>query len=193
MIDADFKYPDGASWQEMAGKVAACLKALSPTLALLVDDPKWHIHNYIARICLEYGIHPIWILVSLQRERSVLQGAEPTAQDFNLACGFVGSDAPGTLNPAWNGLANQIWRCARHSAWYGALAPKACFGYEIGIWPKQARRWDDWHEKTPEIEIDGKPHACATRAEYIQLSYTPHLGVLQRNDLILRAIAPYFI
>ncbi len=191
MTDADFIFPDKASWQDLANKIARCLVALSPALGPLVEDPKWRIHNLIARTCLEYGLHPKWILVSLQRERGVLRSPAPTDKDFARACGFVGSDAPGTLNPAWDGLSNQIWRCARHSAWYGALAPKACFGYEIGVWPT-ARRWDDWHEHTPEILVDGAPHACASRAEYTQLSYTPHLEVLQRNDDILKAIEPFF-
>lgn len=186
-----FAWPKGASWLAMAERVKACL-AESPELGPLCDDPKFRLHLLISRTCLEYGLHPAWLLVSLCRERSLLRGTEAftTPKDYDYACGFVGSDAPGTTNPGWNGLTNQIWRCARHTAWYLGMAPKQCFGYEPGLWPTQPR----WGEsKSVWLTTDKVWHKCQGADEYAQLMYTPHLEVLDVNQTCYdKFVAEYF-
>ncbi len=178
MRDALFLWPKDYPWIDMAEKVRKCL-AQSGSLGPLCDDPRGRLHTYISRVCLEWGIHPIWVLVSLQREQSLL-GKEPRPdRALDLACGFVGSDAPGTVNPAWNGLHNQIWRCARHSAWYAGVTPRELYGYESGLWPT-AGRWPG--SRSLKIDHGKLLRECRSMGEFVQFTYTPHSHVLATND-----------
>lgn len=190
MQDSEFIWPSGESFYTMVSKVQACLQQ-SPTLKPLCDDARWRLHTFLTRTCQEYNVHPIWLLVSLQRERSVLRASDPQQRDFDFATGFVGSDAPGTVNSAWNGLTNQIWRCARHTGWFAGNGPNEAYGWSKELWPSQAR----WSGKPLEVPIQGQgPYLCKSLAEYIQLLYTDHLDVVKDNEDICAAdVRRFFI
>ncbi len=190
MTNDEFIWPAGVSFETMSSDVELCLSK-SPNLAPLCANPKFRLDTFITRICQEYNVHPIWILTCLQRERSLLRGVDALPRDFDFACGFVGSDAPGTVNSAWNGLVNQIWRCARHTGWFAGQGPSAAYGWNSSLWPSQAR----WYPgtRTLDVPIQGdKPHTCASLAEYVQLLYTDHLQVLKDNEDICEAYVRKF-
>lgn len=195
--DKHFVYPDPSvmSGQDVVDRIQACLKAATANQDMWSDERlDWH--NYIYRICLEYGIHPIWPLISLQRERSLL-GTPGKIRDYDYATGFVGQDTPGTADPKKNGLPTQIFHCVRAAAWSANIGPRANFGYRLGIWPTAATRWRDDAQNSINL-LDKNHNAAGTRvalnrAEKIQLDFTPHLEVMDENYEIFKGhIAPFF-
>lgn len=193
MLDPDIILEPTAQFDTLLPPVTKCLLA-SPGLGPLVDDPKIQLDNLLVRTCLEYGIHPKWVLVTLQRERGLLRSANPTQQDFQRATGFIGTNAKTTKNENWNGLTNQLWRCIRHSAWYAGVAPKQLFGFTKSLYPTKIR-FNEFVLSAPYVFLEGGrvKHTCSSIAEYVQLMYTDHLVVLDDNDKILAdSVAPYF-
>lgn len=191
--DRHFVWPDGMKPADMAAGVRAVLAA-APANRELWLDPRMDWENFITRACFEWGVSPIPVLISLQRERSLL--TQPaTERDFDFATGMVGQDMPGTAHPGWNGLPLQIFLAARTFAWLGNIGQRANFGYRVGLWPaedrfsflveNQVKLYNDKHELT---EI----YKTRSQAEYVQLKYTPHREVLATNLSIFQArIAPF--
>lgn len=185
MTDKDFIWPAGVQYMEMAAKIRTCLlKNNETTWRPLCDGPYFRIHVFIARLCYEYQLHPIWVLTTLARERGMLHKTLPTTRDVEIACGFVGSDDPAKPNPAWDGLSNQLWRCIRHSSWFAGLGPRGLYGNFRESWPTKPRYTDFTSiAQKPTAPISkSTPHPCASMAEYVQLMYTDHLIALADNE-----------
>lgn len=181
--EAHLLYPDRLDPADVVARVRACLEGAEANRVLLLD-PGMDWQNFIHRVCFEYGVHPIMPLIAMQRERSLL-GQPADAKDYDFALGVVGQDAPGTVNERWNGLPTQIFLGIRAMAWLGNIGPLANFGWRPGIAPSKPR----WSDKGPnEIQLysetsteAGVPYRCSDRTRYVQLSFTPHLGVLDAN------------
>lgn len=145
------------------------------------------IPELVHRCCWMFGVSPLWVLVSLQRERSIL-GRLASSTDLDYACGVTGQDGPGMANPLWKGLGTQVYMSARTIAWLAGIGKPEAFGYRPGLWPSE-KRWE------PVDAIHGKPvnlldtppsiHTARSRAEYAQLAFTPHIKVLDTNGEIL--------
>lgn len=181
--DRHFRYPEHIRSTDMIAKIEQALSK-SPALLPLVNDPKHRLGIYIQRLCWEYGLHPVWILITLQREQSLLTTDTERDWSFDAATGFVGQDRPGTRNPRYMGLHNQIWRCIRHTAWYLGFINPAMFGYRVGLRPTQPRFVAGETIDVPLLdsahELDGE-FMCNTAAEYAQLLYTPKGHTLEAN------------
>ncbi len=98
-----------------------------------------------------------------------------------------------TSNKTWNGFGSQVVRAARITSWHLATnwTPR-----RKGLEPSSLPRWQFGKANSVEILDDngGKlgQHQCATRAEFAQLRFTPHLKVLEANETLMRAYAPLF-
>lgn len=179
-------YPDALTPADVVAKVKDCLNMATANRDVLCD-PRMDWENYIQRVCLEYGVHPIMPLVAMQRERSLLGKQAESEQDFNFALGVVGQDTPGTVNERWNGLPTQILLAVRTMAWLADIGPASNFGFRPGIAPTHER----WNYKTQNLvrlyNSDSTPGGlanCPEQATYVQLCFTPHLEVLDTNRLI---------
>ncbi len=200
--DKHILYPDHLVPPDVVARIQAVLNRAKANKAIWLDE-KMDWENFIFRTCFEWGINPAWVLVSLQRERSLF-GQEGDERDFDFAQGFVGQDAPGTANTRWNGLPTQIFLAARGAGWLSGRGEG--FGWRPGLRSAGVRRWQEGKENTVQLlgadhqaakdPKTGKvlpPHVCGSVAEYIQLMYTPHLEVLGVNQSILSQWAPEFL
>ncbi len=165
------------------------------------QDERLDVANSIYYTALEYWINPIWLLVCLQRERSLL-GQVGDDRDFDFAMGFVGQHGPGSKNECWNGLGNQIQLAARSSAWSLGGRPEVAFrrGGPAGKLPTWAR-WKDGgvvvdllNDKPPYDVVE--KHKTTSRAEHVQLVFTPtanYQHLLEVNGSIYEKwIAPFY-
>ncbi len=163
-------------------------------------DERMDWENFIFWTALEYWINPIWLLVSLQRERSLF-GQEGDEKDFDFAQGFVGKHSPGTLNETWNGLPSQLQLAARASSWSLGLRPMESF--RRGSLKGNLPSWKRWQDGGIEIELYSdttfkavSKHFAGTRAEYVQLVFTPTANwerLLDTNGAIFEKwIAPFY-
>lgn len=153
-------------------------------------DPRLDLDNFIHRTCWYVGVHPIWTLISLQREQSLIadNGTKASDHAWSRATGVVGQHLPGTANSSWDGLPNQILLTARTAAWLGGIGMRWGFGYREGLWPS-ASRWNDVNiaecqKVTTLLKLDGstdKTHICNSRMEYVEYGYTPSEGVREAN------------
>lgn len=170
------------------------LQAIKRVLDRSKSGVELMIHGYgiaelIHRACWHFGVSPLWILVSIQRERSIL-GQLADSTDLMYACGVVNQDEAGTANPLWLGLATQIFMGARTAAWLAGIGPQEAFGYRKGLWPTPGR-WgmtDSLLGKKIELRTPRTTVRASSASEYMQLSYTPHLDVLTTNGNILESI-----
>lgn len=191
LTDKQILYPDEL---DFATVVERCQKTLQDAKAnnSVWADERFDWENFIPLVCLEYGINPGWVFTCLQRERSLL-GKEATERDFDFAAGVVGQDSPGTVNERWNGLPSQIMRSVRLSAWFAGNGPMP---RRKGLEPSREARWQNGLANNVELLDDkGKffgKYKAKNVAEYVQLQFTPHLEVLNKNDLIYAKWAPLF-
>ncbi len=192
LLDKHILYPDDLAPAEVVAKIQAVLRRAKANQDLWLDE-KMDWENFIFRAAFEWGVNPAWILVSLQRERSLF-GQEGDAHDFDFAEGFVGRDEPGTTNERWNGLPTQIFLAARGTGWLTGRGES--FGWREGLRSKGVARWQPGRANKVQLFNDdhsnGENHLCTTVAEFVQLSYTPHLKVLAVNQTILGQWAPEF-
>ncbi len=195
--DRHILYPEDLTAADVVARIRRCLDA-APANQDVWADPRMDWDNKIQRECWKMGVHPIWPLVTLQRERSLF-GRAGKPRDFDYAGGVVGQDEPGTVNSTWNGLPTQIDMCIRSMAWSANIGPRQNFGYRPGLWPTWTR-WVDGGNNT--VKLYNEKHELVqvyttkTRAEYGQLKFTPHLkdpNVLDVNGKIYQAhVAPFF-
>jgi hypothetical protein len=191
LTDKHILYPEEL---DFATVVERCRKTLLDAKANSVVwlDERMDWENFIPLVCLEYGISPGWVFTCLQRERSLL-GKDASERDFDFAAGVVGQDGPGTINERWNGLPSQIMRAVRLSAWFAGNGPMP---RRKGLEPSKEARWQDGCPNSLELLDDkGKSlglYNAKSKAEYVQLQFTPHLDVLNKNDLIYYKWAPLF-
>ncbi len=191
LLDTDLLWPVGADASEIEKRVEACLDNADANRDVW-DDPRFHYPSFITRVCLEYGVHPAWVLTSFQRERGLL-GSKGTVRDWEFANGVVGKDGPGTVNNLWNGLPTQIFLSVRTFAWLARVGP---IPYRPGLIP-QAKRYYPGDANAVQL-LDSAHNAvgfheaeCPT--EYAQLMFTPHLEVLSDNFLEHKKwVLPFF-
>ncbi len=192
--DRHILMPEEVNAADMVEKIRLTLAGAKANKAVWADAcMDWE--NFIFRACLEWGVNPGWVLMSFQRERSLL-GQVADERDFDFAQGVVGQDGPGTVNKRWNGLPNQIFLSARTVGWLSGRGSN--FGYRSGLQPSAQRWTGTYHRNTVRLYgTDNKPtadlHICKTVAEFVQLSFTPHLEVLETNGKIMRDWCPLFL
>lgn len=104
----------------------------------------------IAEAATAWRINPQVILVTLQKEQSILSDPNPTQRDYDWAMGCGKMDS-GTLSK-YQGFGNQIW--------YGAKSLDA-----------NANRWSSGAE----LSIDGSLVIPSSSATFALYKYTPHL------------------
>ena len=192
LLDTHILYPDFLQPEDVVGKIKAVLSRAHSNNEVWTD-PKMKWENFIFRASFEWGINPAWLLIGLQRERSLF-GQEGDEKDFNFAEGFVGKDGPGTVNERWDGLPTQLFLAARGTAWLACRGFN--FGWRGGIAPSVPRWRVGSHNQIMLLGDDHQEtgmHECETMAEFVQLSYTPHLKVLDVNHSILEQWAPEFL
>ena len=164
--------------------------------ALIFNRPGMYWANYIKRICSHFGVHPAWPLISLQREQSLL--GNPNQDGLIFACGFVGQDIPGTSNKTWDGLATQLFLNVKNMSWYMGETSRELFGANLEQWPNDIHRWttEDAINGYPQMLYDTNPpqrRLTTDQAEFCYLTYTPHIEVLQTNQVLLdKWIKPIF-
>lgn len=170
--------------------------------------------EYIALVCRQWNVSPFWLLVSAQREQSVLgtPGMEEAALkgDYDEAApnrdsrkleakelaawlGAVGQDIGRTKLPGWTGVYMQVERLADITAWAMGVEPSE-------KWPEYLRTRKTVPRYNPGLKVDvtttGNPrdpkiqHPVCSRGEYVQLCYTPHLVVLEKNEGLARRWTP---
>lgn len=187
-------YPEDLAPLDVCNRIRRVLAA-APANQDVWADPRMDWGNFIQRECWIMGVHPIWPLVSLQRERGLF-GKAGAARDFDFAQGVVGQDEAGTLNETWNGLPTQVVMGIRSLAWSCNIGMRGNFGYRAGLWPGW-QRWVDGAQNT--VQLYNEKHEktqlylCQNRAQFGQLKFTPHLDVLDVNGGIYQGrIAPFF-
>ena len=187
-----FNYPEEVSPQDMVNRIAWVLKGAEANQDVW-QDQRMDWANFIQRESWKKGVNPAWVLVSLQRERSLL-GQKGEDHDFDFAQGVVGQDSPGSVNERWNGLPTQIMLSVECAAWLGGIGLSSNFGYRPGLWPTQPR-WP-YGKVVKLYDSDHKPigfHNCLSLEEYVQLSFTPHLEVIGINaNIYERWVKPFF-
>lgn len=175
--ESHFIFPDNLTPISVIGMIKNVLNSDDVQNKEIWNDPKMDWANYIYWVSLEYWINPIWILVSLQRERSLL-GKHGEERDFDFAQGFVGQHGPGTKSESWDGLPSQIQLSARCSSWSLGRRPTESFrrGSHLGILPS----WSRWNGSGIEIDLYSdktfqpiKKKLICDVAEYVQLVFTP--------------------
>jgi hypothetical protein len=182
------RYPAGMSSQDVITKITDILFNCPGAFLLKSSGIFWP--NYIKRICSHFGVHPAWPIISLQREQSLL--GNPNLESLKRACGFVGQDNPGTANKTWDGLPTQLFLCVRNMAWYMGETPDTLFGATPDQWPSGIHRWglnDAEGSGYPVMLYDTEPpqrRPTSKQEEFCQLTYTPHLKVLETNDNLLK-------
>lgn len=191
LTDDHIYYPEGVAPDVVVSKIRAVLAQSDEALLL---DPLLDLDNFIHRVCWTYGVHPIWVLLSLQREQSLIADNDSPATEraWSRATGVVGQHTPGQANKLWDGLPNQILLSARSAAWLAGIGPNENFGYRSGLWPS-AERWtkqnaDLCQKRVALLHPDGSFHKwfmCQSVAQYVQYGYTPSEPVLQQNADIL--------
>ena len=185
--DTHLDFPEHLDKSDIIRRIRETLEQSDEKFLL---DPKLDLENYIHRTCWYYGIHPIWTLVALQREQSLIADNGVLASDhaWSRATGVVGQHLPGTSNSSWDGLPNQILLTARTAAWLAGVGTRWLFGYRVGLWPSAAR-WTDadtavCKKNCTLLKLDGtldKTHDCHSRMEYVEYGYTPSEHVRAAN------------
>jgi len=192
LLDENVSYPETMDMMDVIRRNRSLLIS-SPKFANIMDNNNLMLENYIHRCCFHFGIHPYWIFVSFSREQSLLAKDRILASEWawKAACGVVGQDGPGTSKPQFLGLLNQIFMCAKNSAWSAGIGPKDNFGYKRGLWPSWAR----WGENKTVRLLDNpnSDYECKSMVEYVQLVHCPHIETLETDRKIFeRDVEPYW-
>ena len=193
--DKHIYFPHELDPDDVCSRIQAVLEK-SPNADVLAD-PRLGLNHYIWRECLEHGISPVVPLMALERERSLLGNKSTNPHDFTFACGYVGHDGPGTVNPRWNGLIVQLFLCIRQAGWVAGVGPAEMFGYLQSIWPTVGERWTTSHPMQA-IQLYGAPNLETEKyvpkilAEHVCLTYTPHVEALAVNAKIVEQFIPEF-
>ncbi len=184
--DDNWKMPD------VVAKCQATIERFKANKSFWMDEGEdWE--NFFALQGLEYGVNPGWLVPCVQRERSLAGKEIDSPSDLDFAAGVVGQDKPGTANVTYNGFVNQVCRAARISAWHlgNDWTPR-----RKGLEPSPLPRWRMGATSVALLNDKGESlpglYPCRNRAEFMQLRFTPHLHVLEANEIIMRDFAPLF-
>ena len=205
--DAFFRWP----WEMSLVPAVEYMKPIflaSPELARYETDPKeGPLSEYIALICRQWDISPAWVLVSLQREQSLLtkkcETEEARVKALKAASGFVGRDVGRADLPGYYGIRAQVYRCVEQTAWNMGIIGSDCWREWL-----RTRKTVNRYRPGIRLKVEGVPesiiclnkdaqgwgdYAPITAGEYMQLSYTPHWHVLKANEDIAKKFAAQFI
>ncbi len=203
--DKHFIYPHELSHDEVCARIDAIL-ARSPNAHARFDeatqtffpglcDPLQGLTHGIWRWCYEYDLNPAWVMISLQRERSLLGKKADGIHDFLYAFGYVGQDGPGTRNERWNGLTPQAWLCIHQSAWIAGFGSIDAYGVKENLHPTAAR-WNPSHPSPIQLfkapNVKGDLYVPCNLAEHVILTYTPHMEAISSASSILHQFSPEF-
>lgn len=91
------------------------------------------VSQLIWEVSQEFNVNPKVLLVTLQKEQSLLSKTAPTQTQLDWALGFGAYDGstPDTRDPKYKGLGNQIWYAAARLDAYGATTWKPGLKYDI--------------------------------------------------------------
>lgn len=187
--DRHLLWDDAWKFTDVVAKCEETMKSFKGNVAFWLDEREDR-ENYLALLGLEYGINPGWLFTSAQRERSLAE-QDGTVKSFDYAFGVVGQDGPGTIEPVWNGFGSQAMRCARITAWHlgNNWVPR-----RPGLEPSSLQRWAPaGSNKVEMLDAEGGWRICASRAEFAQLRFTPHVEVLEKNAVIYARECPLFL
>lgn len=175
--DKHFIFPDSEQAEKVIARIKAVLSAPAVQNKDVFLDERLDLYNSIYYESLDAWVNPIWPLISLQRERSLL-GQKGDEKDFDFANGYVGRHAPGTENTSWNGLGTQIKLGLRTASWTMGKRPSICF--RRGSIEGKLPDWERWSGANKIALLRNKPpydvvaqHVCGSMAEYVQLRFTP--------------------
>lgn len=198
----DFRYPEHLAPALVIDFIKNVFMQSDERAILL--DPRHDTYNLLHRVSWIHMINPIWLLVSLQREQSLLgyDGRAASDRAWSRALGVVGQHTAGTANETWDGLETQLLMCARTTAWLAGIGSEDYFG-NLKLRPS-ARRWGTMAQKlrggisVDLLDLQGKPVGskfCSTMEEYVQTAYTPRADkdmVIENGELAERFVRPYF-
>lgn len=122
----------------------------------------------------EFRINPKYLLVTLQKEQSLIEGNNIKQEDLDWATGFAVCDSCSKLDPAiqvYKGFANQVYHAARRNREY--IDNPSKFSIKVG--------------KT--TTIDGQKITPKNQATVNLYTYTPHI---HGNELFFGIWNKYF-
>lgn len=198
-------YPRHLEGADVAARIRACLAQSDEAL---LKDSRCDWENFIMRECKEKDVHPMWPLITLQKEQGLLSndGKVASQSAWDHAAGVVGQHTVGSAIPTADGLASQLKLCIRLYAWHGGTrAVDGAFGLERTDRPPMAR----WSGKPMPVELlglrkgaNGKEEAyrmrtiiCNDAAEYAMWIFTPNgqENVPAMNaDVAEKRVLPFF-
>lgn len=157
---------DMQAWNTMSrGDIQAFLEAQGGALAdLVTDDGDGNMKSaatIIAEAAREHQINPKYILVTLQKESSVVRDPDPTQKQLDWAAGYGICDACAKDDPSlqkFKGFGNQV-------------------GYAAGImrWYYDNMRSQSWiRRKNQTFYISGEAVTPQSNATAFLYNYTPH-------------------
>lgn len=145
--------------------------------------------EHIALQCRTWNVNPWWLLVSGQREQSVLGKPALDKKAADAWLGVVGQDVGRTTNPGYYGVYTQVARACEVTAWL--------------LGKEDSRKWPEYLRTKKEaprhriglklsIEKEGTQfdYMPLSAGEYLQLAYTPHYKVLALNETLAGKWAP---
>jgi hypothetical protein len=200
--DKLFLWPYGGASLEQA------IADLTPVLAKScigkqfgAPGPYGSMVEFIALTCRNHNINPWWLMVSAEREQSSLSAKEMDQKALVAWLGVVGQDVGRTSMPGYYGLYTQVVRFCEVSSWLlgveSALgwpeyyrttkeAPRYQLGKPVNVGTEGCKK-SDGTPYAPGVRLDWVP---ASRGEYLQLMFTPHLKVLAVNEIIAKTWVP---
>jgi len=176
---ATFIATQGSSCNSVGGSV--CLKdyrETTPTRSATVfcpgtywgvaDEPAYAIISKVATAC---GINPQVLLVTLQKEQSLITTARPPA-NYAKALGFGCPDSQPECNPAYSGFGNQVYSAASRLKQYAAEPHR--FNHRAGTWNKILYHPNEAACGSSQVFI----HNQATASLYNYTPYQPNAAAI---------------
>lgn len=198
------------TWQ-WAQSLQPCIDYLAPIFKAAPELAKYErdtqagkLSEHCALVLRHFRQGPGWLVVSLQREQSLLTrdfGTDAAGREKALqaATGFVGQDVGRSTLPGYYGLYNQVFRCVEQTAWLFGKISSNCWDEDLRT-VKTTTRW----RPGVKLKVQMVPGAYGadkgrwedytplTGGEYLQLAYTPHKEVLETNEKIAKKYAGQF-
>lgn len=142
--------------------------ALKNYITIDTDGKRKSASEIIYRVSQKYQINPRFLLVLLQREKSLITKKEPTQDDLNWAMGFACYDNEQPVSK-FRGFAIQIDRAAWRFRYY--LEHPWQFRFRVNQKTKTLVNWKD-RIFTPQYNKYVTPENLATASLY---NYAPHI------------------
>lgn len=197
-------YPRHLPNDFVAAAIKNCL-AQSDEATLL--DEKWDLWNFMQRECKRRGLHPMWPLMTMQKEQSALacDGKQLGPAAWDHLMGVVGQHTDGTANERWNGIIEQTAMCIRIFAWLTGIGPSSGFNIDSDDLPGSYR----WAGKPPvgvqllklamkdgkQIAVKDRVVQCQDAVAYALWTFTPNADFDVPQvcaDIAEKKVLPYF-